>query len=88
MKELTPEYIQKKIDQYEALMEGHKRIGDENGDFYYLGKHCAWVDVYDILYPEKQHDRAFPRDEELRKTIIENVRILKQYANDNTRTVR
>lgn len=53
MKELTPEYIQKKIDQYEALAEEYKQICDKIGAAYYRGRYLAWVDVYEILYPEK-----------------------------------
>lgn len=86
---LTKEQVQHKIDHYSATAEGFFQLMEEDPENrethflknqFYAGKADAWIDIYNILFPEMEKDRAYPLNEEDKRKIIESVKFIHAHS--------
>lgn len=72
MEQLSKEELQKSIDHYSALSEAGRLTNRPRVQLYYNGKHDAYVNVYDKLYPDMLGERAYPLNEKERDQEIQD----------------
>jgi len=71
---LTKEFIQKLIDHYSVNSQAHMELGHMERAQYFLGKASAYLDMYHMLFPEMEKERAYPLDIEKRRSEIESTK--------------
>lgn len=72
MKELTKEYLQKKIDHYSAAANAARLMNAWQTEQRFIGQREAYANMYDHLYPEMRGARAYELDEKEQNQLVQD----------------